>query len=181
MPTPAVVAVHRSPTHTFTKQPQGSIRLLTGLGVEGDAHCGATVRHRYLARRNPSAPNRMQVHLLTAEFLADLSSSGIASPPILPGEFGENITTCGIDLINLPLGTRLRLGSEAVIELTGLRSPCRQMDTLRPGLMKASFVPGTRSPRAGVMAIVLAGGLLRPSDPIHIELPSLPHLPLRPV
>ena len=181
MLTPTVVAVHRSSTHSFTKQPQGLIRLLTGLGVEGDAHCGATVRHRYLARRNPSAPNRMQVHLLTAEFLAELASSGIVSPPVLPGEFGENITTAGMDLLTLPLGARLHLGSEAVVELTGLRSPCHQMNTLRPGLMKASFVPGTRSPRAGVMAIVLAGGRLCPSDPISVALPPLPHLPLLPI
>ena len=176
---PSVVAVHRSPTHSFSKRSEPSIRLLSGLGVEGDAHCGATVRHRYLARRNPAAPNRMQVHLLATEFLAELASSASVSPAILPGEFGENITTSGLDLVALPRGTRLLLGSEAVIELTGLRSPCSQMNTLRPGLMKASFVPGTRAPRAGVMAIVLAGGLLRPSDSITVELPPLPHLPLR--
>ena len=181
MPTPSVVAVHRSPTHSFTKRPERSIQLLAGLGVEGDAHCGATVRHRYLVRRNPSASNRMQVHLLTAEFLADLASVVGGSSPILPGEFGENITTCNLDLVALPRGTRLLLGREAVVELTGLRSPCRQMDILRPGLMKAAFQPGTRIPRAGVMAIVLAGGLLSPADPITVDLPPLPYHPMLPI
>ena len=124
MATPSILAVHSSPTHTFTKHPQPFLRLLAGQGVEGDAHCGASVRHRYLVRRNPSAPNRMQVHLLAAEFLDDLAAISIGLSPILPGEFGENITTRGIDLVSLPLGTRLHLGSEAVVELTGLRTPC---------------------------------------------------------
>ena len=181
MPLPSIVAVHRCPTHSFSKHSESVIRLLPGLGVEGDAHCGATVRHRYLARRNPAAPNRTQVHLLATEFLAELASSAIVSPPILPGDLGENITTRGINLLTLPLGTRLVLGFEAVIELTGLRSPCTQMNTLRSGLMKAAFQPGTRSPRAGVMAIVLTGGVLRPFDPIAIELPPAPHLPLLPI
>ena len=181
MPTPSILAVHRSPTHSFTKHPQSSIQLLAGFGVEGDAHCGATVRHRYLVRRNPAAANRMQVHLLTAEFLAELASATGGPSPILPGEFGENITTRNLDLVALPLRTRLLLGREAVIELTGLRSPCRQMNTLRPGLMNAAFQPGTRVPRAGVMAIVLVGGLLCPADPITVELPPLPHQPLLPI
>ena len=181
MDTPSILAVHRSPTHTFTKQPQPFLHLLAGLGVEGDAHCGATVRHRYLVRRNPSAPNRMQVHLLADEFLNDLSIASPGLPQILPGRFGENITTQNLDLLTLPLGTRLQLGYEAVIELTGLRSPCKLMNTLRPGLMQAAFTPGTRQPRAGVMAIVLSGGLVRPADAITVELPPLPHQPLRPI
>ena len=181
MPTPSILAVHSSPTHTFTKHPQLFLRLLAGQGVEGDAHCGATVRHRYLVRRNPSAPNRMQVHLLAAEFLDDLSAPSFGLPPILPGHFGENITTRDLDLISLPLGTQLHLGPDAVIELTGLRSPCKQMNTLRLGLMQAAFSPGTRNPRAGVMAIVLSGGMIRPADAITVTLPALPYQPLRPI
>ena len=177
MPTPFILAVHSSPTHTFTKHPHSFLRLLAGQGVEGDAHCGATIRHRYLVRRNPTAPNRMQVHLLAAEFLDDLSGF----PTIQPGEFGENITTRHLDLISLPRNTRLHLGPDAIIELTGLRSPCKQMNTLRPGLMQAAFSPGTRNPRAGVMAIVLSGGLVRPADCISIALPASPHQPLRPI
>ena len=181
MPTPSVLAVHRSPTHTFTKQPQACIRLLAKQGVEGDAHCGVTVRHRYLVRRNPAAPNLMQVHLLAAEFLDSLSAPSTNLPPILPGQFGENITTHNLDLISLPLGTRLHLGPDAVIELTGLRSPCKLMNTLRPNLMQAAFTPGTRHPRAGVMAIVLSGGLVQPGDPITVDLPAPPHQRLRPL
>ena len=181
MATPSILAVHSSPTHTFTKHPQPFLRLLAGQGVEGDAHCGASVRHRYLVRHNSSAPNRMQVHLLTAEFLDDLSAASTGFSPILPGEFGENITTRDLDLISLPLGTRLHLGPDALIEVTGLRSPCKLMNTLRPGLMQASFTPGTRNPRAGIMAIVLSGGLVRPADTIITNLPALPHQPLRPI
>ena len=181
MSTGIVFAVSLNPKHAFSKLPQPSIRLLAGLGVAGDAHCGATVRHRYLVRRNPAAPNRTQVHLLEAEFLDALAADDPNLPALTPGEFGENILTRSIDLLSLPLGTRLYIGPHAAVELTGLRSPCRQMDTLRPGLMKASFIPGTRHPRAGVMAIVIKGGTISPSDTIRVELPPAPHIPLRPI
>ena len=183
---PTVLAVHRSPTHTFSKFPEPAIALLAGMGVEGDAHCGATVRHRYLVRKNSSAPNRAQVHLLEAEFLTTLSSASSSDQaplfrePILPGQFGENITTRGLALCTLPHGTRLRLGATALVALTNLRSPCKLMDGLRPGLMKASFHPGTRTPRAGVLAIVLEGGTIHPGDAIEVLLPGVPHLPLQP-
>ena len=176
-----VVAVSLNPKHTFSKLPQLSIHLLAGLGVEGDAHCGSTVRHRYLVRRNPAAPNRTQVHLLEAEFLEALATDAPNFPAFHPGDFGENILTRSIRLISLPLGTRLHLGPTAIVELTGLRSPCKQMNTLRPGLMKASFVPGTRRHRAGVMAVVLEAGTLSAADTIHVELPPEPHIALRPV
>lgn len=184
---PTIVAVHRSPTHTFSKYSEPSIHLLTGLGVEGDAHCGPTVRHRYLARKDPAAPNLAQVHLLEAEFLETLSR--VAPPsdqmtlvpePILPGQFGENITTRGLALCTLPHGTRLRLGATALIEFTNLRSPCKLMNGLRPGLMKASFHPGTRLPRAGVLAIVLEAGTVRAEDFIEVLLPEAPHRSLQP-
>lgn len=177
---PTIVAVHRSPTHTFSKMTQPSIELLAGLGVEGDAHCGATVRHRYLARKNPAAPNLAQVHLLEAELLDTLAADPALQPAIRPGEFGENITTRGLVLCTLPYGTRLRLGPFAVVELTNLRSPCRLMNDLRPGLMKSSFHPGTRLPRAGVLAVVLEAGTVSANDSIEVLLPGAPHHPLQP-
>ena len=186
MSTGTILAVSLNPKHSFSKRRQPSIHLLAGLGVEGDAHCGATVRHRYLVRRNPAAPNRSQVHLLEAEFLdilaTELSSVGSAlAEPLQAGDLGENITTRSLDLLALPAGTRLHLGQHAIVELTGLRTPCKQLDTLRPGLMKASFLPGTRRPRAGVMAVVLQTGVVAPNDTIMIKLPQTPHHPLRPI
>lgn len=178
---PTILAVHSNPLHTFSKHPQPSLHLLAGLGVKGDAHSGATVQHRYLARRNPAMPNRMQVHLLAAEFLNALAAEFPAHSTIASGALGENITTRHLNLLTLPLATRLHLGATAVLELTGLRSPCRQMNTLRPGLMQAAFIPGTRGPRAGVMAIVLAGGTVTPGDLIQVDLPSIPHHPLCPL
>lgn len=170
-----VAGVHRSPRHGFSKQPEMSIRLLTGLGVEGDAHCGATVQHVYLKRRSPFAPNRMQVHLLQEELLQDLAAEGLT---VLPGELGENITTSGVDLLNLPLGTRLTLGATAVVELTGLRTPCKQIEAFRGGLQKRMSVTradGTLAARVGVMAVVLADGVVQPADTVHVELPPVPH------
>ncbi len=173
-----ILAVSLSPRHGFSKVPQSSIRLLTGLGVEGDAHCGATVQHVYLKRKNATAPNRMQVHLLQSELFCDLLSAG---QPLAPGQLGENVTTAGIDLLRLPLGTCLRLGAEAVVELTGLRTPCRQIEAFQPGLLKELLdgnAPPKRRGKAGVMAIVLRGGICHPGDPIRAILPGGPHLPL---
>lgn len=182
MPESHALSVNLNPRHTFSKHPQPRVRLLAGLGVEGDAHCGAAVRHVYLRRRNPAAPNRTQVHLLAAELLDDLNRSGF---DLHPGDLGENITTRGIDLIALPSATRLHLGPEAVLELTGLRTPCVQMNRLRPGLMAASFahdsLSGRKRPRAGVMAVVLRSGVVNPGASILLELPPQPHTPLHPV
>ena len=168
-----------SPKHGFSKQPQTSIRLIAGLGVEGDAHCGATVQHLYLKRKNPHAPNRMQVHLIQQELFDDLHASGHA---VQAGELGENITTSGVELLALPVGTRLHLGADAVIELTGLRTPCKQIDGFQPGLMK-QLVTGSktseRPARAGVMAVVLVGGEVRAGDTIRAVLPAEPSQPLR--
>ena len=176
-----VLSVSLSPTHTFSKQVAPRIILLAGLGVEGDAHAGVTVRHRYRVRKNPKSPNLTQVHLLQAELFAELAGKGIA---LAPGELGENITTSGIDLLNLPLGTRLHLGDQAVVEVTGLRQPCTQMNDLRPGLMKACLgrhPDGAVLRKAGIMAIVIAGGILAAGDSIRAELPKGPPLPLGPV
>jgi len=176
-----VEAVQKSASHTLIKPGQRSIRLLAGLGVEGDAHMGVTVKHRSRVARDPSQPNRRQVHLLQAELHEELRAHGFT---VGAGEMGENITTRGVDLLRLPVGTRLHLGAEAVVELTGLRSPCAQLDRLQPGLREAVLehdAQGQLMRKAGVMGIVLAGGEVRPADAIRVELPLEPHQPLQPV
>ncbi|MEO8602290.1 MAG: MOSC domain-containing protein [bacterium] len=157
------------------------IRLVAGLGVAGDAHQGETVKHRSRVAVDPSQPNLRQVHLLHAELLDALDGAGFA---LTPGRIGENVTTRGVDLLGLPIGTRLHLGAAAIIEITGLRNPCVQLDAIQPGLMAATLdrdADGTLIRKAGVMAIVVTGGDVRPGDPIRIEMPAPPHRPLAPV
>jgi len=182
MTAPTILAVSRSPAHGFAKQPQPHIRLLAGEGVEGDAHRGTTTQHLYLKRKDPTQPNLCQVHLFAAEMLDELAAKGFT---LQPGEIGENILTRNIDLLALPLGTQLQLGAEAVVKVTGLRTPCSQIDRFRSGLQQHLWGPrdanGQRSRRAGIMAIVLRGGLVQPSDTVTITLPPKPHRPLGPV
>ena len=176
-----VEAVHRSASHTLTKPEQPSIRLLAGLGVEGDAHMGVTVKHRSRVARDPSQPNLRQVHLIHAELHDELHASGFS---VRAGEMGENITTRGVDLLSLPTGSRLRIGAEAVVEITGLRNPCIQLDGIQPGLMQAVLdhdAAGNLVRKAGVMGVVLADGPVRTGDTVRVDLPPLPHEPLRPV
>ncbi len=176
-----VEAVSASPGHTMSKPNQASIRLLPGLGVEGDAHLGETVKHRSRVRANPDQPNLRQVHLIHGELLDGLAASGFE---LEAGQMGENITTREIDLLALPTGTRLRIGSEAVVEVTGLRIPCTQLDGIQAGLMDAVLdrdEEGNLVRNAGVMAIVLTGGDVHPGDPIEVELPAPPRRPLQPV
>jgi MOSC domain-containing protein YiiM len=176
-----VEAVHRSASYTFTKPTWASIRLLAGLGVEHDAHMGATVKHRSRVRRDPTVSNLRQVHLIHAELHDELRAGGFV---VHPGEMGENITTRGIDLLALPTGARLYIGADAVIELTGLRNPCYQLDTFQAGLMQAVLdrdADGELIRKAGVMSVVLTGGEVRPGDPIRVELPAPPHSRLIPV
>ena len=176
-----VTAVSRSATHTFSKATQASIRLLPGLGVEDDAHMGVTVKHRSRVARDPNQPNLRQVHLIHAELLDELRTAGFS---VSVGQIGENVTTRGIDLLGLPSGTRLHLGDTAAVEVTGLRNPCAQLDDFQPGLMAAVVgrdEQGRLIRKAGVMGIVLAGGVVRPGDPIRVELPPEPRRPLVPV
>ncbi|HEU5368310.1 MAG TPA: MOSC domain-containing protein [Ktedonobacterales bacterium] len=176
-----VIAVSCSPTHTFTKPTQGNIRLLTGLGVEGDAHLGETVKHRSRVARDPNQPNLRQVHLIQAELHDELRAAGFT---VSAGQMGENVTTRGVNLLGLPTGTRLHLGKTAVVEVTGLRNPCVQLDHFQSGLMAAVLErdeQGRLIRKAGVMGIVLAGGEVRPGDPIIVELPPEPHRSLEPV
>jgi MOSC domain-containing protein YiiM len=176
-----VIAVCRSPRHKFSKSTELSIRLLAGLGVEGDAHMGETVMHRSRVRVDPSQPNLRQVHLIHAELHDELKAAGFK---VQPGAIGENITTSGIDLLGLPTGTVLRIGKSAVIRITGLRNPCTQLDGFQPGLTAAVLdrdAEGRVVRKAGVMSVVLQSGEVVPGDAITLELPPDPHLPLLPV
>ncbi|HYM63495.1 MAG TPA: MOSC domain-containing protein [Gaiellaceae bacterium] len=176
-----VTAVSRSASHTMAKPNEESIRLLSGLGVEGDAHLGATVKHRSRLRRDPSEPNLRQVHLIHEELHEELLAAGFS---FAPGQMGENVTTRGVDLLGLSTGARLHLGDAAVVEVTGLRNPCVQLDGIQPGLMAATLgrdEEGELVRKSGVMSIVLADGDVRPGDPIRVELPLEPHRPLEPV
>jgi MOSC domain-containing protein YiiM len=175
-----VIGVSLSPAHTMSKQPQPWVRLLAGLGVKGDVHAGEKVRHRYHVRKDPARPNRCQVHLIQAELHDELRAAGFE---VAAGQMGENVTTRGLDLLRLPTGTRLRLGEAAVIEVTGLRTPCRLLDGIRPGLMAATRekVRNRVYFKAGIMAVVVAGGDVRPGDAIRVELPPEPHRPLQPI
>lgn len=177
----SVVAVSARRGHHFSKTPAFSIRLLKGLGVAGDAHIGETVKHRSRVRRDPTQPNLRQVHLIHAELFAELRDKGFV---VQPADLGENVTTEGVDLLALPAGARLHLGASAVVEITGLRNPCIQIDTFRKGLMAATLerdALGHLVRKAGVMSIVLADGDIRPGDAIRVEWPTGPHRPLQPV
>ncbi|GGP25521.1 MOSC domain-containing protein [Silvimonas amylolytica] len=175
MTSATVSHVSLSPAHTFSKPNVASIHLLTGLGVEGDAHMGVTVKHRSRVAADPTQPNLRQVHLIHGELHDELASAGFN---LQPGEMGENITTRGIDLLSLPQGTRLRIGPEVMIEVTGLRNPCGQLDHHKQGLTAAVLgrdKEGNLMRKAGVMGIVICGGGIRPGDAIHVVLPPLPH------
>jgi len=176
-----VVAVARSATHTLSKPTMPRIRLLAGLGVENDAHLGVTVKHRSRITRDPTQPNLRQVHLIHAELFDELRTAGFH---VAAGEMGENITSMGLNLLALPTGARLRVGETAVVEVTGLRNPCAQLDLLHPGLMKATLahdIRGNLVRKAGIMAIVITSGDIRPGDPIVVELSAGSFRPLRPV
>ena len=173
-----VVAVARDDGHRFSKPTRDSITLIEGIGVEGDAHAGATVKHRSLVRRDPDAPNLRQVHLMHSELFDFVARRG---HEVSPGELGENVTTSGIDLLALPRGARLTLGDEAVVEVTELRNPCTQINGLSAGLMKQLIYvddDGETRRLAGVMSVVLRGGVVRPGDGIRVALPDAPHEPL---
>lgn len=171
----------RSPTYTFSKQAQTSIELIEGVGIRGDVHAGVTVKHRSRVARDPSQPNLRQVHLIHAELFDDLRDAGYE---VQPGQLGENVTTRGIDVLSLPTGTLLRLGDSAVVEVTGLRNPCTQIDDFQSGLLKQVVGrddDGNVVRLAGIMSVVRAGGIVREGDAIEVDLPEEPHRPLEPV
>lgn len=173
-----VVSVSQSAEHHFSKTPRQSCVLIEGVGVQGDAHSGPTIQHLSRVRTDPTRPNLRQVHLIQAELFDELKEQGFA---VQPGEMGENITTGGIDLLTLPEGTLLRIGASAIVEVTGLRSPCFQIDRFQPGLLQAVLPQdgeGGVVRKAGIMGIVRAGGEVRVRDDIRVELPPEPHRPL---
>jgi MOSC domain-containing protein YiiM len=178
---PIVESVSRSKSHSFSKPAELMIRLVAGHGVEGDAHFGTLVKHVHRVKQNPNQPNLRQVHLMHAELFDELRSQGFS---VGPGEIGENITTRGLDILALPRGTRLRIGTAAVVELTGLRSPCVQIERFQAGLLEAVLdrdETGALIRKSGVMSIVIAGGDVAPGDAIEVELPAEPHASLQPV
>ncbi|MFC7619897.1 MOSC domain-containing protein [Microlunatus sp. GCM10028923] len=177
---PTVISVHRSGGHTFGKPVCEAIELIEGIGVDGDAHAGVTVKHRSRVAKNPSTPNLRQVHLIHRELFDLVERAGYR---VAPGELGENITTGGLDLLGLPVGTRLRIGA-TVLVITGLRNPCEQINRFQPGLLKQVLRrngEGEVERLAGVMSIVARGGTVRAGDPIIVERPADPHFPLTPV
>lgn len=181
-PVPRVIAVAIDEQHRFSKITCTEITLIAGRGVEGDAHAGGSVQHLSRLAKTPDAPNLRQVHLIHAELFDELAEAGYS---VTPGDLGENITTSGIDLLALPCGARLKFGSHCLIELTGLRNPCRQIDSnIGRGAMAAVLDredDGTLRRKAGVMAIVLAGGIVRPGDPIDVEYSLAEGAALQPV
>ncbi|MEV2235521.1 MOSC domain-containing protein [Streptomyces phaeochromogenes] len=174
----SVAAVSSSGEYSFSKPNRDGITLLAGLGVEGDVHAGVTVKHRFRMEKDPSQVNLRQVHLIHEELFDEVREAGFE---VAAGELGENVTTRGIDLLGLPTGTLLRFGDKAVVEVTGLRNPCAQIDGFQKGLMKQVVgrdEDGTVRFRAGIMSVVVTGGVVRPGDPVEVELPDGPHLPL---
>ncbi|MFE0465509.1 MOSC domain-containing protein [Kitasatospora sp. NPDC058965] len=173
-----VTAVSSNPEYSFTKPNRDSVTLLAGLGVQGDVHAGVTVKHRSRVAQDPTAPNLRQVHLMHEELFAEVGAHGFA---VGPGDLGENITTSGIDLLSLPTGTLLHLGDEAVVEVTGLRNPCLQIDAFQRGLLPRVVgrdEAGAVVRKAGIMGVVCTGGVVRPGDPVRAVLPAEPHRPL---
>ncbi|MEU9375057.1 MOSC domain-containing protein [Streptomyces sp. NPDC048255] len=173
-----VAAVSSNGVYSFTKPTRESITLLAGLGVEGDVHCGVTVKHRSRVAQDPTQPNLRQVHLIHRELFDEVAGSGFS---VEPGQLGENVTTEGIDLLGLPTGALLRFGEEAVVEVTGLRNPCLQIDAFQHGLLKEVVSRdelGRLVRKAGIMGVVRQGGTIRPGDSITVTLPPAPHTPL---
>ncbi|GAA1397511.1 MOSC domain-containing protein [Kitasatospora putterlickiae] len=173
-----VVAVSSNGEYSFTKPNRESVTLLAGLGVEGDVHAGVTVKHRSRVAQDPTRPNLRQVHLIHEELFGDLGERGFT---VAPGQLGENVTTRGIDLLALPTGALLRIGADAVVEVTGLRNPCLQIDRFQDGLLKQVVgrdEAGNVVRKAGIMGVVREGGVIRPGDAIEVELPQAPHRPL---
>lgn len=169
----AVLGVSSDAEHRFSKARKDYITLIEGHGVEGDAHAGDYTRHRFLARRWSRLPNQRQVHIISAELFVDLSEAGHT---VAPGELGENITTQGLALEPLPLGTRLHLGGSAVVELTGVRTPCVLIDRFQKGLRRRMFRDNGSEPKfkCGVLGIVRAGGRVSFGEPVRVETPPEP-------
>ena len=178
MSTPTVIAVASDSGHNFSKPTQPVITLIASFGVQGDAHAGKTVQHLSDKKKNPEAPNLRQVHLMHAELFDELAEQGIN---VLPGQMGENVVTRGIDVLNLPQGAEFHFPSGAVIQITGLRSPCKKLNTIQPDLLKAVVekrADGSVNKKTGIMSVVLIGGDIHQGDDIKVILPEDEHKPL---
>lgn len=172
---PHVIAVSTSSIHAFSKGTASQIKLLAGLGVEGDAHCGVTVKHRSRVARDPTQPNLRQVHLIHAELFEELAAQGFK---VVPGQIGENIATRNLNMLALPVDTELHIGPSAIVKLTGLRNPCEQLNQFQPGLTAAVLgrtPEGKLVRKAGVMGVVIASGVVQPGNSITVKLPAKPH------
>ncbi|MFD6281562.1 MOSC domain-containing protein [Streptomyces sp. NPDC060209] len=175
-----VVAVSSNGVYSFTKPNRDGVTLLAGLGVEGDIHAGVTVKHRSRVAQDPTQPNLRQVHLIHQELFTELRDAGFE---VGPGDLGENVTTSGIDLLSLPVGTLLHLGDEAVVEVTGLRNPCLQIDNFQDGLLKqvvGRADDGPRGRKAGIMGVVRTGGVGTPRGAGKNQQPPAPPPPQEP-
>ncbi|MCF8237398.1 MAG: MOSC domain-containing protein [Saprospiraceae bacterium] len=178
IPSGTVLSVSQSSTHQLSKPPCPAIQLIRDHGVEGDAHAGRTVKHRSRVAKDPNQPNLRQVHLIQSELFDELASHNFT---IEPGMMGENITTKGIDLLSLPRGTQLHIGKDAIIEVTGLRNPCNQLNGLFPGLMQKLVLKDEHDRvirKAGVMSVVIQSGGICPDDEIRVVLPEGRPIPL---
>lgn len=177
-----VTALSKSNTHSFNKVNCGHLRFIEGLGIEGDAHAGKTVKHRSRVKKDPTAPNLRQVHFIHTELFEFLEKE--FNIKVKPGDMGENVTTTGLDLLSLPTGSILNLGEGVSIEITGLRNPCTQLNSIDPTLMSRLVQKeedGSVTRLAGVMGVVLSGGIVRQHDPIQVVTPKEPYQPLKPV
>ena len=178
MTTGKIISVASDAGHNFSKITKSEITLIEGIGVQGDAHSGTTVKHRSRVAKDPTQPNLRQIHLIHSELFDEVAAQGLS---VVPGEMGENITTRGLDLLAMPQGTRLHLGAEAVIEVTGLRNPCSQIENFQSGLLKACLdkdEDGNLIRKSGVMSIVIQGGVVSQDDTIKVILPEGEHKPL---
>ncbi|ACQ80431.1 MOSC domain containing protein [Beutenbergia cavernae DSM 12333] len=180
-PTATAVSVHSNASYSFSKPARERIRVIAGIGVEDDVHAGVTVKHRSRVRADPTRPNLRQVHLMHAELFDELAAAGFT---VDPGDLGENVTTRGVDLLDLPRGTILRIGPDVVLEVTGLRNPCQQINDFAPGLLRRVVFrddDGGTVRKAGIMTVALTGGEIAGGDAIVVELPPEPHERLEPV
>ncbi len=173
-----VIAVARDEGHNFSKHVVPEIEIIAGVGVDGDAHQGVTVKHRSRVKADPTQPNLRQVHLIHSELFDEVARNGFA---VKPADLGENITTKGIDLLGLPRGALLKVGADVLLEVTGLRNPCAQIENFRKGLLSSVIDTGPDGKlirKSGIMTIVLRGGWVRQGDNIDVDLPDPPFLPL---
>jgi len=161
-----VLALCRNENPGIPKIQVDSIQLVEEFGVEGDYHAGKTIRHRYLAKKDPDQPNHRQVLLIDAKILGDLDQRGIR---IIPGQMGENIVCYGIDVMLLEIGTRFTAG-EALLEITEARHPCHQLNDSHPDLYQAVIeeIGGEEIYSAGVFARVIRGGNVDAGNSIFV-------------